>query len=254
MSHSIKMSGLSSLPVELLVHIFESATRLRDAAALSEADKRLHDIWNERNDQIVAAVLQCQIPAFEDALGLALAEASIEALPPSNPDTIDAILYITGKLPLRTHVRRLLENAQLADSATCVWSAWIAGLKPSNYRRRLKYGSPHASYYLIRKLVLSSRCRYARLRDELYSRLNECPEEDLNTHDELCTYLCGRCPDEERAKQGISRNKEDWSAIEELEQYANVEEWDHANEAVGATLRDRLHGTETLKSIIFKDM
>lgn len=90
------MSGLLSLPIELIVHIFESTSSVKDAAALSEAAKTLHNIWNERNEQTVAAVLKRQSPAIEDALSLTLAEASFEALPTSNLDVIDATLYLTG--------------------------------------------------------------------------------------------------------------------------------------------------------------
>lgn len=51
----------------------------------------------------------------------------------------------------------------------------------------------------------------------------------------------------------MPKDREQWSPMEELDSRVNVSEWEYANDVVGFALRDKRRGTDTLKSVMFKD-
>jgi hypothetical protein len=239
------MTGLLSLSNELLIQVFASSLTIETAVCISGTHSRLRSIWLGHTSQIVTGILKPQIPAYDTAVDLAILEetlcsdAQLSSLP-------------TKHHPVRLCLRRLLYNADLASSAATAWAAWIAELPADNYRRSLKFSSLHSSYYLIRKLVLAFRFPQAQLQNALYSTLRASSQDVLRTHDELCTYLCGRWADDvERTRHGIPKDEKDWTAAEGLDVVVNVDEWEYANEVVGDAFINHISGTETLKHEIF---
>jgi hypothetical protein len=104
------MAQLMTLTNELLFLVFIAAPTIQIATRLS-VNRRLRNVWLNDNDRISTAILRPEIPAYEDAVALAMTEARFLSPASSNsaPDNQRPPPYLW--LP------RLLRNAELASCA-----------------------------------------------------------------------------------------------------------------------------------------
>lgn len=123
------------------------ASDLRSATYLCGANSRLNGIWHQYTEQFAGEIISSTIPAHEQAIDLAIAEERLE----------DNSNFTNARPPFQYYARRLLRNQKLAMSAAPTWDTWLANLDAHDRRRTLTYTCLHASYYVLRKLVLAYR-------------------------------------------------------------------------------------------------
>lgn len=184
------MAALLSLPNELIIGIYAYSPTLGTAACLRAANKRLHSIWHQNTDHIAEATLSSQIPSYEAAVELAILEKTlINNMQPSPTN---------GKVSIRLYGPRLLRIADIASFAVAEWDKQIAELHcdiPEEELSGANYTSPHASYYFVRKIILSRRHpENAQLRQAIHSTMRLCSEETLYTHEQFAEHLLNGCP------------------------------------------------------------
>jgi hypothetical protein len=178
------MAGLLSLPNELIVNIY-TYTTLQTAACLSAASKRLHFIWLENTEHIVDSVIR-QIPAWEDAVELALLE---ETWSESDPLPVP-----TGpKPPVQLYGRILLRLALWASVAIAEWDIHMAERYPED--EDPAYISPYASFYLIHKIIFAiDYPDHAQLHESIRLAVDACPtHSSLSVHELFREFLLWGC-------------------------------------------------------------
>lgn len=247
------MANLLSLSNELLIAIYTASPTIQSAALLSTANRRLRAVWIEHSKPIIASILQPQIPDYEDAVDLAILEETWINARPNNPASLHECLP------------RLLRNADLASLATTEWAAWLADdLGPSNWRNQVNYTSPHASYYIMRKLYLARIHPEADLLPVLYKTLLAASRDTWTTHEEFSGWLTGGYShDDDKLPHGISKPKEEWTEGDEIDEMMNGyviwDDWDWVSDVLDAGLVDgRYHGShichpKTLEEMVFED-
>jgi hypothetical protein len=232
------MSPLESLPNELLGGIFDSALDLQSAVSLSAANRRLNGIWRQDTERIAAEIIRSTIPAYERAIELAVAEQRLE----------DNSTSANERAPVEYYAQRMLRNHKLAMSAASTFATWLANREADDYRRTITLTCPHASYYVLRKLVLAYRYPRAQfLRHSELVLLRNSSRAMLDTHSELSVFLGVHASEDERAKHDIDMPEEDWPPGTELEQNMELPEWEYAGEVVWSALIDLIHGTRKLE-------
>ena len=160
------MAKLLSLPTEMLICIYTNSSTIESAVSLSSVNKRLHSIWLKHTNHIAEIILRRQIPAHQDAVDLAILEEPLI-------DKTQLALPTINQAPVRLYLSRVLRNAGLASSATSAWLAYVGDLGPDSHQARsLHHMSPHAAYYLMRKVIFSHWWRRKCLDDHLYSTLD----------------------------------------------------------------------------------
>lgn len=197
--------------------------------------------WTQGTERFAAEILKSKIVAYEQAVDLAITEERLEVNAAASADT----------RPLfQKHIGRLLRNAELAESAATGLDAWLSSFKMDKYRRKLNFTYAHASYYLLRKLVLAYRHPEARLQTSLLLHLRTSSEETLHIHASLDGFLAGGITEEERIRHGMPKPEEDWAPEDEYAVRVDLDEWVYAGAVVWSALTDHMHGTAKLEPTI----
>jgi len=233
------MASLLRLSNELLLLIFTVCPFIQTAVRLSGVSRRLHDIWCNNEEQIITAILEPDIPAFKDTVDLAVTEARClhPALSSLRPGSLRPPPYLW--------LRSLLRNAEFASIACTTQKEFLHRLPKDNYRFTFTFTSFSASYYMIRQLVLAY--DHPTLQPALRSKLEATSLDTLRTHYEL-NWSMRECMDEkDQARQGILKDRKDWTIDDEL--YATVAkaEWDFAFDVLCEVVDRRIEqqGTST---------
>jgi hypothetical protein len=257
------MTTLLSLPNELIIHIYTHAPTLQAAACLSAVNKRLRSVWLENTNLIAEAILKRQIPAYDDAVDVAILGADIYNSPKS-PSKND--------YPLHLYVDRLLRNADLAASATNAWAADRGTLSAEDLATLHPYdlsdASQHASYYLLRKIVVAYQHPVAQLRREMLTTLRATSKDQVLTYTKLLNSMMGFFgSDPESRQSGIFKGEEEEEEEEEegdenqtsgaelVGSHAQEEEWRNVRSVLYAAVRDKnADGTRRLDKKLFEGM
>jgi hypothetical protein len=230
------MVGLHSLSNELLIQIFHSCPTIQSAMSLSKVDKTLHAIWLTYNSRVTKDVLRQQIPAYEDAVDLAILE---QFWITSNTQPVSA--------PFSKTTTQLLHNAELATNATDAWAraAKMDGMETSDIQKTLSAGhkSPYAAYYLMRKIVLSYHYPEARFANALRATIRSYSREDKDRLDTFCRVLTRNEPElRDRGKHGIDKPRSEWKEYEwgEENEWGRVvsDPWKYVDRIIAALVRD----------------
>ena len=172
------MATLLSLPNEMLICIYTNSI-IESAVSLSSVNRRLHSIWAKHADHVAEIILRRQIPAYQDAVDLAILEETLI-------DKTQLALPTMNQVSVRLYLSRLVHNASFASSATSAWLAYVGDLGPDTCQARsLRFISPHAAYYLMRKVVLSHQWRSKRLDKHLYSTLEALSKDAIMSVDDF---------------------------------------------------------------------
>lgn len=197
------MANLLSLSNELLIAIYSSGNTIQSAVFFAATSQRLRAIWPVHSDHIIASILKPHIHAVDLAV---LEDTWTNVNPSSNTTTL-------SKCP-----PRLLWNANLASRATTARAAWIADLEPSNYRKHESFTSPHASYYMMRKLHLARTHPQADLLPGLFETLCVSHENTAITDAEISGWLlCSYSDDEDRIPHSVLKPREEGTVCGENE-------------------------------------
>lgn len=174
------MAPVISLTDELISRIFNSAVDLQSAVSLSTANRKLNRIWRQGTERFAEDIISTTIPAYGQAIDLAVAEQRLEGNSTS-----------TNERPsVQYYAHRLLRNHELAMSAATAWAVWLEDCGPDDYRQGLKFTCAHNSYYALRKLVLAYRYPQTQyLRHSVLAALENSPRAMLKTHTELSGFL-----------------------------------------------------------------
>jgi len=225
------MALLFTLSTELLILIFTACSSIKTAVHLSGVSRRLHDVWCDNEYLIITTNLKPEIPAFEDAADLAVTEARClhPAWNNSRPERPRPPPYLW--LP------SLLRNAEYASIACATLNRFLQGLPQDNYHVALTFTSLPVSYYMIRQLVLAY--DHAALRPALLSKLQVASLDTLHTHYELCRCMCVCMDEEDLARQGLLKDRKDWTIEDELVDPVIKVEWDFALDLLWEVLERR---------------
>lgn len=242
------MAAFLSLPSELILDIYTRISTLDCAARLSSTNKRLRSVWLENDSRIAEAILRPRVPSYEDAVELAILETLINETQLSGVKKQTSVCF---------YVRRLLHNASLASSATTAWTRWLADVPTHDHRHQTTYTSLHASYYLMRKILLAHQHPESRLHKTLFSILRALSRDTALMYSEFNDFLLGPFGDEIESEQhGIFKNEEYWTEEEEMEyemgSHVVVEEWKYVGDVLDAAMLDKVHGYQKLEGQLFK--
>jgi hypothetical protein len=243
------MATLLSLPNEILICIYVYSTTIQSAVSLSGVNRRLRSVWFKHANHIAETILKTQIPAYQDAVELAILEEPLIDKPRLALPTINQV-------PVPLYLPRLLQNAGLASSATSAWSAYARDFEPDTVpARSLRIISPHAAYYLMRKVILSHRWRSQWLDGHIYSALDALSKDAVVSIDEFSCFLTSNYADyDERLKHGILKPEEDWTEADEWKEeengYVNAEDWEYLDVVWDATISYKFHGGVKLKEML----
>ena len=106
------MANFLSLLNEMRMCIYVCSSRIGSAVSLHSVSRGLRSVWLKHNNHIAEAALRRQIPAYQDAVDLAILEAPLI-------DQTRLFLPTTNQVPVCLYLSRLLRNnAGLASSAT----------------------------------------------------------------------------------------------------------------------------------------
>lgn len=232
------MASLEALSDELILSIFNSTLNLKSAVLLSATNRRLNGIWRHDKERFAKQIISSTIPAHEQAIDLAIAEEHLE----------NNSAFANERPHVQYYGHRLPRNHESATSAATAWAAWLEDCRPENYRRRLTFTCSHASYYVLRKLVLAYRYPQAQfLRRSMLEVLRNPSRAMLETHGELSAFLGVAASTEERALHGIDMPEEDWPPGAEYERNVELPDWEYAGEVVWAALIEFIHGNVTVR-------
>jgi len=160
------MVDLVSLSNELLVHVFSSSATLQSAASLAGVNKSLNSLWTEHNNQILANILQTNMPSYKEAAEVAIFEETW-----ISKNTRLASVK-SAKAPVRLYLAQLRRNAKLATSAMTAWEVYRKdeeSFKTEAYHHST--ASYLTAYYQLRKLVFIRQHPEAQLDHLIYSTL-----------------------------------------------------------------------------------
>jgi len=160
------------------------------------------------------------------------------------------------QVPVRLYLPRLLHNASLASSATSAWSTYVGDLGPDSCEARsLDIMSPHASYYLMRKVVFSHQWRNKLLDRHLYSTFDALSNDAMISIDDFLCFLTSSYADyDERLKHGIPKPAEDWTEEDKWKDEENrhvvTEDWEYLDDIWDAAISHKFHGSVKLKQML----
>lgn len=246
------MVNLLSLPNEMLICIYEHSSTVESAVSLSSVNRRLRSVWLNHTDHIAEAILRRQIPAYQDAVDLAVLEETLI-------DKTRLALPMTNQIPVRHYLSRLLRNASLASSATAAWAACEGGHASDRYQAKLVHISPQAVYYLMRKIFFSHRWRSKCLDSHLYSTFDALSKDAMMPIDNFLCFLTSTYADyDERLKHGIPKPEEDWTEEDEWKDeengHVNTEDWEYLDDVWDAVISYKFHGSVKLKEMLCNDI
>ncbi|KAM0707813.1 hypothetical protein Q7P35_004462 [Cladosporium inversicolor] len=243
------MAKLLSLPNEMLIYIYPYSCTIETAVSLSSVNRRLYSVWHKHADHIAEIILRRQTPASQDAVDLAILEEHLI-------DRTRFALPAIDQVPVRLYLLRLLHNASLASSATSAWSAYVEDLAPDSCKARsLRIISPHAAYYLMRKVVFSHQWRSKLLDRHLYSTFDALSNDAMISIDDFLCFLTSSYADyDERFKHGIHKPEEDWTEEDKWKDEENrrvvTEDWEYLDDVWDAAIFYKFHGGVKLKEML----
>lgn len=214
------MSQLLQLPTELLIQIFSASDRILDALHLSGTNRLLNGVWLEHSEPIIQGILESSLPAYHEAVQLAILETRLEL----GESSIDYPPTLRSCLPT------LLRNADLCASACLAYSPVCKDSTP-----------PAISYYFLRRIALGY--IHYQLRDDIYLELRSMSTEALVIRHNLSEWLEGPCGWEESVRQGV---REDWQRYEADINGEWETPWDYARYVLSGAIDDIKNGTDNL--------
>lgn len=232
------MPGLGDIPREITILIYISCPDASTALQLSLINREHRLIWIDNFEHITRAILEPEIPAYDDAVELARIETwTLKPIALRSSSTGGESLTLSQILEAEepqssAHIwiPRLLRNAKLALAVCAECDEYERTRPPSCYRWKMTFTSWPKSYYLIRLLVVSF--HFPQLRPALLARLEGCSIDTLHTHLELCDYMNEWMSDEEQIRHNIPKEPEQRTIEDELIMNANKPEWDDADEVI----------------------
>lgn len=216
------MAALLSLPTELIVCIYANCPTLQSAASLSATNKRLYSIWLDDENHIVEAILSPQIPAYEAAVELAMLE---EIWIKSNTQLSSTM----DKPPIRLYLKRLLQTVDCASNTATLWNAE----RVRTWREARAPAPAHASYYLLRNIILSWKFSDPQLHEAIHLAFCAASEEEVFTQMELADFLVSDTAYHETyhhdgSNMRTSENKASEDEMDDkMHKYLNVDEWEY---------------------------
>jgi hypothetical protein len=256
-SHCI-IPHILSLPIELIVDILASCPTIKTAACLSSTNKGIRAIWLKHAHQILESIVssRLEIPAYSHALELAdlqkrLPEDGSEAFSSKQP-------------PIFRYFSRLLCDADLASKTIAAWKATMPWEPYSEYEKSPDWIRPHASYYLIRMIVLTHRSQDAKLKSALFSTLRVASVGAVEAGAQMCAFLTTSVNgDDLGVAHGIPKDTHhpaagEWVFLEEASPPLAARdckpEWQWAYEVTSEAMSDRRYGTHRLEDAVFKSV
>lgn len=197
------MTGLLSLPNELLIQILGASPTTGTLLRLAHANRRMRAIWIAHSEQIIAKVYCPKIQYFQDAMDLTLAEARQVALTDDAIPTEDAVA--SQAPPLFLHLPHVLRNVGLA-TRTCDRLIECFEASPTNRQWLHQPRTPlYAAYFLVRRVVLAYSLPGTRL--GLHSEIRSLTLDDVETGRKVMNYIIDRAPRNLKRKLGCMRTE-----------------------------------------------
>jgi hypothetical protein len=110
---------------------------------------------------------------------------------------------------------RLLHDADLASKTIAAWKATMPWEPYGAYEKSPDWIHPHASYYLIRMLVLTHRSQDAKLKSALFSTIRGTSVGAVEASAQMCAFLTTNVNREDLGvAHGIPKDTHDHAAEE----------------------------------------
>lgn len=216
------MSSLLTLSPEILKQIFSASDTVQDALNAATTSQYLRAVWLEHSDLIIEDILKPLIPAYAEAINLAITETRLS-------------LSLEADPPLRNCLGRLLHNVDLCASAC---TAYAGAHKDDPL--------PEASFYPMRRIGLG--LNHLNFRENLYSELRSATRGKLLLLARLSHWMFNKASFAEQVRQGVESEDYDWR-LGDLNNHEDVP-WSYADYAVGAAICDIDLGTNNLLTAI----
>lgn len=216
------MYTLLTVSPELLKQIFSASDTVQDALNFAASSQYLRAVWLEHSDLIIEDILKPLIPAYAEAINLAITETRLS-------------LSLEVDPPLRSCLGPLVLNADLCASACTAY----AGAREDD-------PLPEASCYFMRRIGLG--LNHSSFREDLYSELRSATKERLLIPARMSHWLFNKASLTEQIRQGIEN--EDYDCYRGDVYDDEDVPWSYADYAVGAALCDIDFGTNNLPTAI----
>lgn len=218
------MAGMLSLPNELLLSVFHALPTLQTAAHLSGVNRRLYDVWKDKDNEIIHAVLGSYLPAHDEAIALAIVETTQSHTRPAHLST-----------SLHALAPVLEDNAALATELCkkryAHFVRWRSATKIRDWECPSFWAEMPAAYYTTRQLVLAY--HHPTLRPVLLTILRQKSEETLWAYLYFVTWMAYTMRDDEmRLRHDMNKPEDECDSEDEYEYWNNKPEWDFAYEMI----------------------
>lgn len=225
------MTGLLSLPNELLVRLLGASPTTRSLLNFARINRQLHAVWRAHSDQIIADVYSLKIPHFQDAVDFTLAEARR-----ATSTTTDAPALETHSL--RRHLPRILRNVDLAVKTCDLFTEFRKSLPPDDPWYEEPTTSLYDAYFIVRRAALG----YAlpEMRPELRSELRNLRLSDLETSQRILDYIRNFAPYTLRCELECVLTEEEMEHVPIDDQMTRLPlGWRHAGILLGLALQEK---------------
>jgi hypothetical protein len=257
------MPHIFSLPNELIVDILALCPTIKTAACLSSTNKQIRAIWLKHSHHILESIVssQLEIPAYKHALELAdLQERLLSTEDGSDANQARSMV----QPPTIRYFSRLLYDADLASKTIAAWKDTMPWEPYSADEKSPDWIRPHASYYLIRMLVLTYRSQDAELKSALFSTLRAASAGAVEASSQMCAFLTTsvNCEDLGVA-HGIPKDTThpaagEWRFLDGPLPPRAARDckpgWQWAYEVTSEAMSDRRYGTDRLEDAVFKSV
>ncbi|KAF2166024.1 hypothetical protein M409DRAFT_55374 [Zasmidium cellare ATCC 36951] len=229
------MAAISDIPREVLILVYVLCPDIRTAVRLSLSCREYREVWLENCKHIAKTILESEIPAYEDAAELAIAESRYR-----NQDTINACASASNapdrgdpgvaQAPVHLWLPCLLRNAGLATAVYTEIEAWLMARPPDDPRWKVQFTPWPMSYYFVRQLALSY--HLPTLRPALISALETCSPDTLQTHQQMSSFMVEWLSSEEQLRHGIPKADEERTLDDELKDNFSQPDWEQAHDVM----------------------
>lgn len=225
------MTGLLSLPNELLIQILCVSPTTRTLCELAHVNKRMRAIWLQHAERIITGVYSPKIPYFQDAVDLTLAEERQAA-------TMTIDVAAPEAQPLYRLLPKILQNVDLAVK-TCDHFTDFRNSLPSDDPW---FGEPttslHDAYFVIRRAVLGY--TLPGMRSAFCSELRSLQSSHVETCQRLLDYIRSFAPYTLRCELGCLLREEEKKHVPIDDQMTRLPlGWRHAGILLALALQEK---------------
>jgi len=228
------MTGLLSLPNELLIQILSVSPTTRVLCDLAHVNKRMRAILLQHSEQIITDIYTPKMPYFQDAVDFTLAEARRAAIATTDVAAPEV-------QPLYRHLPQILRHVDLAVKTCDQFTEFRKSLPQDDPWYEESTTSLHGAYFIVRRAMLGY--ILPEMRPGLRSEVRSLDSSHTETSQKLLDYIRNYAPYTLRRELGCVLTKEEMEHVPVEDQMTRLPlGWRHAAILLGLALQEKNEG------------